>query len=100
MTEIEKLIQKDAEKLEYFYAKANTKSTKKRILRDLLYFSYLCQDCFEIEKEFSWENDIELLKLCDDSVTPFIEYTLENKELIYNIMNKIINTFYIVNYNF
>lgn len=72
MTEVERKIQKDKEKLEWLYSKANTKSKKKRLINDLLYFSYLCQDCFGINQEFSWKKDEELHNLFEESTLSFI----------------------------
>lgn len=100
MTGLKETIQRDKKKLEWFYSKANTKSKRKRILRDLSYFSYLCQDCFGINEEFSWDNDEKLSKLLEKTSFPFIEHTFQNKEFFSNIMKNIIIIFQDLNFQF
>ena len=93
MTREELLLQEYEKKLSYLYAKANTKSKKKKIVYDLFNFSSICYEHFDIEKVFDWEQDDELYDLLQDLSKPFIENTFMNKEVFLDISNSVLNTF-------
>jgi len=88
------------EKLNYLYAKANTKSKKKRIVYDLFNFSEMCHECLGIEKEFIWENDLELINLLTESEISFRDIALENTLYFDKISSDIIKMFKEINYPF
>jgi len=95
-----KLLKEYEEKLNYIYAKANTKSKKKRIIYDLFNFSRMCYEHFGIEKTFDWEKDKEIIKLIEDYTIAFIENTLGMKEMFSEVPKSIIDTFAEVKYPF
>lgn len=100
MTREELLLQEYEKKLSYLYAKANTKSKKKKIVYDLFNFSSICYEHFDIEKVFDWEQDDELYDLLQDLSKPFIENTFMNKEVFLDISNSVLNTFINLKYPF
>lgn len=52
MTRIEKILKQDEERLMYLYAKANTKSKKKKISHDLFSFSSMYYSLFGLYGDF------------------------------------------------
>lgn len=100
MTKEQIILKEIEDKLTYQYAKANTKSKKKKILYDLFNFSNICYNHFGIDKTFPWENDNEMIKLIEDDTMPFVENTLSMKETFADITKSIINTFIEVDYQF
>lgn len=100
MTREDKLLKEYEEKLLYYYAKANTKSKRKRILYDLFNFSSVCYEHFDIKKNFPWEDDIEMLKLYEDLEKMFITNTFKNKEFYFDISSRVINTYVDLKYPF
>lgn len=100
MTREDKLLKEYEDKLLYYYAKANTKSKKKRILYDLFNFSSVCYEHFGIENPFPWEDDIEMLKLYEELEKPFIQNTFENKEFYFYITSNVISAFADLKYPF
>lgn len=100
MTREELLMLEYEKKLNYLYAKANTKSKKKRILYDLFNFSNISYEHFGIEKIFDWELDDELHELLTDLLEPFVEYTWEHKSDYLAISNSVLSTFMETKYPF
>lgn len=100
MDKEEKMLSDYENKLNDLYARANTKSKKKRILYDLFNFSAICREHFGIEKVFDWEQDEELIKLLDDFVTPFIDNVLDKRNSFFDISKSVIDTFIDVKYPF
>ena len=92
MTEIE-LMEKYEKKLNDLYARANTKSKKKKLALDLFIFSKICYDHFGIDKIYDWDYDIEMWDLLEDFNTPFIENVLGNRNVYANIANGVIDIF-------
>lgn len=88
------------EKLNYLYAKANTKSKKKRIMYDLLNFSETCHKYFEIKKTFIWEKDLELHQLLTESEFSFRNITSDNIINLDKISDNIIKMFKEMKYPF
>ena len=100
MTIEEHIIEEYEKRLMDLYAKANTKSKKKRIIYDLFNFSSLCYNFFGIEKIFDWESDDNLIKLLEDFTVPFVENTYKDRERYLKISTSVLNTFIEVNYPF
>ena len=100
MTREELLIKKYEEKLNYLYAKANTKSKKKRIMYDLFNFSSICYEHFGIEKVFAWDLDEELYNLVEDFLKMFVDNTYKDKRDYFDISNSVLDTFINVRYPF
>ena len=87
-------------KLVDMYARANTKSKKKRIVYDLFDFSNICYNHFDIERSFPWETDEEMIKLIEDFRRPFIQNVLKDKDMYNDFSKSVINTFLEVDYPF
>lgn len=99
MTKEEAILQEYEKKLNELYARANTKSKKKRLLTDLINFSRLCYEHFGIDKTFEWEKDPEIISLIDNLTIPFIEGTYEQKDMFLDISSSVLNTFLDIRYN-
>lgn len=93
MTEIEKIINDYEKKLNEIYARANTKSKRKRIVRDLIAFKEICTERFEIDKTFIWENDDEILSLTKNHRVPFVKNIVDNGILYNTIFTGVLNDF-------
>lgn len=89
----EELLLEYEKKLNYLYAKANTKSKKKRVLYDLLNFSNICFEHFGLDKTFAWDCDDELYNLLEDLLRPFVYYTREHRSDYLEISKSVLNTF-------
>ena len=89
---IEDLVNDYEKKLNEIYARANTKSKKKRIINELFNFSRLCFEYFGIEKTFEWENDIDMILLSDSYQLPFVQNITKNGEIYKEIFSKTLNT--------
>lgn len=100
MTIEEQKLKEYRDKLTLLYAKANTKSKKKKIVLDLFNFSNICYEYFEIDEIFPWDNDPEMLKFIDDLMLPFAENVLEDRQFFSDVSKKAINTFQSLKYPF
>lgn len=96
----EALLQEYEKKLLDLYARANTKSKKKKIVYDLFNFASICYDFFGIEKTYEWDYDPEMISLLEDISLPFIDNILEERDTYLEMTNSVINTFIETKYNF
>ena len=93
MITIEELLKDYEHKLNEIYARANTKSKRKRIVNDLITFSNICSEHFGVDKEFEWERDLKIISLLKNYRVPFIQNIVKNTELFYNIFTSVLNSF-------
>ena len=100
MTIEEELLQEYEKKLLELYARANTKSKKKKIVYDLFNFASICYDFFGIDKTYEWDYDPEMISLLEDIALPFADNIIEDREDYLEITNSVINTFIETKYNF
>ena len=100
MTIEEELLQEYEKKLLDLYARANTKSKKKKIVYDLFNFASICYDFFGIDKTYEWDYDPEMISLLEDIALPFADNIIEDREDYLEITNSVINTFIETKYNF
>lgn len=100
MTKEDEIILEYEKKLNYAYAKANTKSKKKRLVYDLILFSNMCYEIFDIDKEFEWDKDWQMISLLSDTKAKFVETTLEYKPLFSEITKNVISIFKEINFPF
>lgn len=84
----------------YLYAKANTKSKKKRLLYDLGTLSELFSMYPNVNETFPWESDTCLMDLVEDESVPFIDYIIRNKTFFNRSFLDVINTFKLVEFPF
>ncbi|MBQ8192464.1 MAG: hypothetical protein IJZ46_00105 [Bacilli bacterium] len=93
MKDVKEIIRIYTEKLNWIYSKANTKSKKKKIVYDLFSFSEICHEHFNINEDFIWENDNELISLIVNPDMYFIDNILNSKIMFNNISNSVITIF-------
>ena len=99
MTKLEEIIKEEERKLNEIYLRANTKSKRKKIVRDLLSFKQICNEHFNIDKKFIWEDDDEILKLLTNYRLPFVENIIDNSETDNEIFKNTLALFIEENYN-
>lgn len=97
---MDKIIKHDIEKLNYAYAKATTKSSKKKIVDDLFNFSTMCHEKFLIDDEFLWEREENLVYLSEYSKGVFRRNVLEKKDTYLKIADSVIDSFIEVSFPF
>lgn len=96
---IEELTKDYEKKLLYIYARANTKSKRKKIAHDLLTFSNICNEHFDIQKTFEWEKDIKIIQEIKNYYVPFVDDVVQNTQIYKNIFTTALNTFLNSDYN-
>lgn len=93
MNSIEELVDYYEKKLTNEYLRANTKSKRKKIVRDLIAFKQICQERFEIDKTFAWEQDDEILSLTQSGRVAFVKEVANNCPIYNSIFTNVLNTF-------
>ena len=93
MTTIEEIAKKYEKDMNEIYARANTKSKRKVIVRDLIGFNEICSGFFDISKEYDWDKDINLKSLVKDPRVPFIQDIVNNAPIYSNIFCSVLDTF-------
>lgn len=96
---VEDLAKEYEKKLLEIYARANTKSKRKRIAHDLLTFSNICNEHFDIYKTFEWEKDLKIINEIKNYYLPFLDDVAENTKLYNTIFTNVLNTFLNSEYN-
>ena len=98
MGRIEELVNYYEKKLTEQYLRANTKSKRKKLVRDLIAFKQICTERFELDKTFAWECDTEILKLSKSGRVQFVKEVANNgvmyNEIFTNVLNKFIDEEY------
>lgn len=61
--EFKELFKRELTRYEYLYAKANTKSKKKKIAYDLFFFENMYNLFIDEEVVFPWSNDVEIINV-------------------------------------
>ena len=91
--EIKELFKREVDRYEYLYAKANTKSKKKEIAYDLIFFEMMYNNLVEDKAVFSWSNDIDLIRIRLVEVNKFINNVLKEQDLCKEIFENSFNIF-------
>lgn len=100
MKTIEQQIKEYEEKLNYIYAKANTKSKMKRIEDSLFMFSDMCHDRLYFDEPFHWEKDGRLVDHSAEKSSMFRANILAHKDLYEQISESVINAYISENISF
>ena len=90
---IEELVDYYEKKLTEQYLRANTKSKRKKLVRDLIAFKEICQERFELDKTFVWEYDTEILSLTKSGRVSFIKEVANNSVMYNEIFTNVLNMF-------
>lgn len=93
MGRIEELVDYYEKKLTNEYLRANTKSKRKKLVRDLIAFKEICTERFELDKTFAWECDTEILKLTKSGRVSFIKEVANNGIMYNEIFTNTLNIF-------
>ena len=90
---IKELFKREIDRYEFLYAKANTKSKKKDIAYDLIFFEGMYNKLVDKYVSFPWSNDIDLLNLRIDVVNVFIRNIFNEQDLLKEIFENNFNIF-------
>lgn len=93
MFDYQKIFKRELDRLNYLYAKANTKSKKKRLAYDLILFSHMYNSFSDKEENFAWDYDIDIINENIDFKNDFIGNVLDNQDLIINVVENSFNIF-------
>ena len=93
MSTIEEIAKKYEKDMNELYARANTKSKKKVIVRDLIGFNEICSNFFDISKVYDWDNDKELMALIQNTRIPFIQDIVNNSLVYSSIFGSVLDAF-------
>jgi len=99
MLTIEEILNDYEKKLKDAYARANTKSKKKKVAYDLFRFGMMNSDLFNIDKEYEWDYDFELYDMIEDYKLEFVKNTLSSN-LFYKFSKSVINSYKNVKFPF
>ena len=91
--EIKELFKREVDRYEYLYAKANSKSKKKKIAYDLINFELMYNMLVEDKVMFSWSKDTDLIKIRLVEVNRFINNILKEEDLCRDIFENSFNIF-------
>lgn len=91
--EIKELFKREVDRYEYLYAKANTKSKKKEIAYDLIFFEMMYNNLVDEKVVFSWSNDIDLIRIRLLEINKFINNVLKEQDLCREIFENSFNIF-------
>lgn len=90
MGDYREIFKREKDRLNYLYAKANTKSKKERLAYDLILFSDMYNRYVKENVSFDWDDDIIIINESQKVLSEFISNMLGNKD---NIVNLIKNNF-------
>lgn len=93
MVTIEELADKYEKDMNEVYARANTKSKRKIIVRDLISLKEICSNYFDILKVYDWEKDSNLMSLVKNPRIPFIQDIVNNASIYNNIFSSVLDIF-------
>lgn len=93
MNRIEELVDYYEKKLTNEYLRANTKSKRKKLVRDLIAFKEICTERFEIDKTFAWEQDDAILSLTKSGRVAFVQDVANNCLLYNSVFTNTLNIF-------
>ena len=93
MNSIEELVDYYEKKLTNEYLRANTKSKRKKLVRDLIAFKEICTERFEIDKTFAWEQDDAILSLTKSGRVAFVQEVANNCLLYNSVFTNTLNIF-------
>ena len=91
--DFKELFKREVARYEYLYAKANTKSKKREIAYDLIFFEDMYNNFMDEEVEFSWSNDIDLIDVRIDVANSLVKNVLSEQHLLKEIFEKNFNVF-------
>lgn len=86
MDDYKKLFKRELDRYNYLYAKANTKSKKKKIAYDLLFFGEMYNRIVQEDMEFEWDDDIDIINERINVVNGLIRNILDNQEILIKLV--------------
>ena len=91
MDEFKILFKRELDRYNYLYAKANTKSKKKKIAYDLIFFGEMYNKIVQENIEFDWDNDIDIINERIRVVNGLIRNVLDNQEVLIELVENCFN---------
>ena len=85
--ELGELFKRDIARYEYLYAKTYTKSKKKEVAYDLIFFEMMYNKLAEEAVAFSWSNDIDLINVRFEVANGLIINVLKEQNILKEIFN-------------
>lgn len=93
MDEFKNLFKRELDRYNYLYAKANTKSKKKKIAYDLIFFGEMYNKLVQENVEFAWDNDIDIINERIMVVNGLIRNVLDNQEVLIELVKNCFNVY-------
>ena len=93
MDDYKKLFKRELDRYNYLYAKANTKSKKKKIAYDLIFFGEMYNKIVQENIEFAWDNDIDIINERIMVVNGLIRNVLDNQEVLIELVKNCFNVY-------
>lgn len=91
--DFKELFKREVARYEYLYAKANTKSKKREIAYDLIFFEDMYNNFMNDEVEFSWSDDMDLINVRIEVANCLVGNVLKEQHLLKEIFAKQFNIF-------
>lgn len=95
MDDYKEIFKREYERLIYLYAKANTKSKKRQLAYDLIFFENM-YNSFASDKDriiFPWSNDEELKNISYEGIESFITSILLEQHFLIELVENSFNIF-------
>ena len=93
MEDFKERFKRDFDRLSYMYAKANTKSKKRKIAYDLIFFEEMYNGLSEEIVDFPWTYDEDLIDIRLELVNNFIESGNKSFGFVYEVADTSFNIF-------
>lgn len=93
MEDIDKLFEREIERLNYLYAKANTKSKKKKLTYDLMFFEDMYNYLIGSKVVFPWSFDDVLMEVRCSVNASMVRNTLDEQVFLIDLFEKSFNIF-------
>lgn len=94
MDDYKEIFKRELDRLNYLYAKANTKSKKVKIAFDLIFFETMCSKFSDEIVKFAWEDDEVVIDERIKLAKGLVKNVLDNQNVLLKMVNNAFNVFY------
>ena len=93
MDEFKEIFKRELERLNYLYAKANTKSKKVRLAFDLIFFENMYKNIVDDKVEFAWDNDEVIINERVRAANGLVYSVLKDQNLLLKMVGNAYDVF-------
>lgn len=93
MEDYKEIFKREVDRLSYLYAKANTKSKKRSIAYDLIFFEQMYNMLVDEKIEFPWNNDEDIIEFRMEITLDMVQSVLDNQDFLIELVGNIFNIF-------